>query len=152
MADTKFQHNTDRLLELTKNAIGKSPKHFTTDGLSTYAKSLKKVFGENTQHQAHTHLKGDMNNNKMERFNGTFRDRELSFRGLKKLDTALIGGYQAFYNYIKKHIGLSGKTPAEDSNIKVAGLNKWQTLIQNASLHNLNHIFHIFFNATWLDI
>ena len=84
----------------------------------------------------HTHLKGDMNNNKMERFNGTFRDRELSFRGLKKLDTALIGGYQAFYNYIKKHIGLSGKTPAEDSNIKVAGLNKWQTLIQNASLHN----------------
>ena len=40
VADTKFQHNTDRLLELTKNAIGKSPKHFTTDGLSTYAKIM----------------------------------------------------------------------------------------------------------------
>ena len=136
VADTKFQHNADRLSELTKNAIGKSPKHFTTDGFSAYAKSPKKVFGKNTQHHAHIHLKGDMNNNKMERFNGTFRDRELSFRGLKKSDTVLIGSYQVFYNYTKKHIGLGGKTPAETSNIKVCGLNKWQTLIQNASLHS----------------
>ena len=33
-------------------------------------------------------------------------------------------------------IGLGGKTPAEASNIKVQCLNKWQTLIQNASLHS----------------
>ena len=135
MADTKFQHNADRLLELTKNAIGKSPKHFTTDGLPAYRKSSKRVFGKETEHHSHIHLRKDRNNNKMERFNGTFRDRELAFRGLKKSDTALIGGYQAFYNYTKKHIGLGGKTPAEASNIKVDGLNKWNTLIQNASLH-----------------
>ena len=61
----------------------------------------------------------------MERFNGTFGDRELAFRGLKKSNTFLIGGYQAFYNCTKKHIGLGGKTSAEASNIKVAGLNKW---------------------------
>ena len=135
VVDTKFQHNTDRLLELTKNAIGKSPKHFTTDGLPAYAKSSKRVFGKDTEHHSHIHLRKDRNNNKMERFNGTFRDLELAFRGLKRSDTSLIGDYQAFYNYTKKHIGLGGKTPAEASNIKVAGLNKWQTLIQNASLH-----------------
>ena len=95
----------------------------------------KKVFGKNTQHHTHIHLKDDMNNNKMEHFNGTFRDRELAFGDLKKSDTTLIGDYQVFYNYTKKHMGLGGKTPAEASNIKVAGLNKWQTLIQNASLH-----------------
>ena len=44
---------------------------------------------------------------------------------LKKTDTALIGWYQAYYNYTKKYIGLDGKTPAEASNIKVQGLNKW---------------------------
>ena len=54
------------------------------------------------------------------RFNGIFRDRELTFRGLKKSDMALIGGYQAFCNYTKKHMISSGKTPAESSNIKVA--------------------------------
>ena len=51
------------------------------------------------------------------------------------MDTALIGGFQTYYNCTKKHMGLGGKTPAEASKIKVDGLNKWQTLIQNASLH-----------------
>ena len=41
----------------------------------------------------------------------------------------MIGGFQAYYNYTKKHIGLKGKTPAESSNITVDGLNKWHTLI-----------------------
>ena len=135
MADSKHQHRADELLIRTKEAIGKFPKHFITDGLPAYAKSSKRVFGSETQHHAHIHLRHDMNNNKMERFNGTFRDREVAFRGLKLKDTPLIGGYQAFYNYAKKHIGLNGKTPAEASNIKVEGLNKWQTSIQNASLH-----------------
>ena len=46
--DTKFQHNIERLLDLTKNAIGKSPKHFIIDGLDVYAKSSKRVFSKNT--------------------------------------------------------------------------------------------------------
>ncbi len=46
---TKFQHNADRLLKLTKNTIGKSPKHFTTDELPTYRKSFKRVFGKDVQ-------------------------------------------------------------------------------------------------------
>ena len=99
MADTKFQHNADRLLELTKNTIGKSPKHFTIDGLPAYRKSSKRVFSKDIQHHSHTHLRKDRNNNKMERFNGTFRDRELAFRGLKKSNTALIGDYQEFLIY-----------------------------------------------------
>jgi hypothetical protein len=35
----------------------------------------------------HIHLKGDMNNNKMERLNGEIRDREKVVRGLKKDDS-----------------------------------------------------------------
>ena len=61
----------------------------------------------------------------------TFRDRELAFRSLRKSNTVLIGGYQTFYNYTKKHIDLGGLTPAKASNIKIDGLNKWNTLIQN---------------------
>ena len=55
--------------------------------------------------------------------------------GFKKSDIVLIAGYQTFYNYTKKHICLGSKNPAEFSNINVDGLNKWNTLIQNASLH-----------------
>ena len=39
MAHTKFQHNADNLLELTKEKIGKNPAHFATDGLPAYMKS-----------------------------------------------------------------------------------------------------------------
>ena len=70
IAETKFQHNADNLLELTKLQAGKVPRNFITDGLPAYMKSSKKVFGPKTNHVRHIHLKGDMNNNKMERLNG----------------------------------------------------------------------------------
>ena len=97
MAHTKFQHNADNLLELTKEKIGKAPAHFVTDGLPAYMKSSKKVFGKKTNHIRHIHIAGkrdrdNNNNNKMERLNGEIRDREKVFRGLKRFDTSLIDG------------------------------------------------------------
>ena len=50
MAETKFQHNADNLLELTKLQAGKVPRNFITDGLPAYMKSSKKVFGKKTNH------------------------------------------------------------------------------------------------------
>lgn len=38
-----------------------------------------------------------------------------------------------YYDFIKLHQGLKGKTPSEACGIKVEGKNKWKTLIQNAS-------------------
>ena len=141
MAETKFQHDADTLLKLTKEKIGKSPAHFVTDGLPAYMKSSKKVFGKQTKHIRHIHIAGKRdrdNNNKMERLNGEIRDREKVFRGLKKMDTPLIDGMKTYYNFTKKHGALKGKTPAEQALIEVDGRNKWITLIQNASLHRGN--------------
>lgn len=50
-------------------------KRFTTNYGFEHKKSSKKIFGKKTQHHSHIHLKGDMNNNKMERLNGEIRDR-----------------------------------------------------------------------------
>ena len=140
MAETKFQHNADNLLELTKLQAGKVPRNFITDGLPAYMKSSKKVFGKKTNHVRHIHLKGDKNNNKMERLNGEIRDREKVFRGLKRMDTSIIEGMRVYYNFTKKHGSLKGRTPAQASMIEVDGKNKWKTIIQNASLHRQNSI------------
>ena len=134
LATTKFQHNADSLLDMTKRQAGKIPRHFITDGLQAYQKSSKRVFGKQTNHMRHIHLKGDRNNNKMERLNGEIRDREKVFRGLKRMDTAVLDGMRIYYNYAKKHGYLKGMTPAEASLIRVDGPNKWKTIIQNASL------------------
>lgn len=42
MAHSKFQHNADDLLNLTKTNIGKNPTYFVTDGLKAYMKSSKR--------------------------------------------------------------------------------------------------------------
>ncbi len=69
----------------------------------------------------------------MERLNGEIRDREKTMRGLKKMDTPILTGYQIFHNFIRAHEALKGRTPAEACGIKVQGENKWLTIIQNAS-------------------
>ena len=60
-------------------------------------------------------------------------NREKVMRDIKKVDGAVIDGYQLYHNYVRPHMGLHGKTPAEACGIDVQGENKWRTLIQNAS-------------------
>lgn len=47
--------------------------------------------------------------------------------------TPILTGYQIFHNYVRPHMGLKGKTPAEVAGITVEGNDKWLTLIQNAT-------------------
>ncbi len=70
----------------------------------------------------------------MERMNREIRDREKVVRGVKKTDSPLITGLQIYHNFVRPHMGLEGKTPAEVAGIKVKGKDKWLTLIQNATL------------------
>ncbi len=64
--------------------------------------------------------------------NGEIRDREKTMRGLKRKRTTILTGYQIYHNYIRPHMALDGKTPAEACGIEIQGKNKWLTLIQNA--------------------
>jgi transposase-like protein len=137
VAESKYKHDARKLFELGKKVAGKKPTTIITDGLRAYHDAYKKEFwtlkGPRSEHINTIRLRGDMNNNKMERFNGEIRDREKTMRGLKKNDTPILAGYQIFHNYIREHEGLEGKTPAEACGIKLEGKNKWMTLIQNAS-------------------
>ena len=128
---------THELFKMSKELMQKKPLTFITDGLYSYHDAYKKEFysakSPQTHHIRHITLRGDNNNNKMERLNGEIRDREKTMRGLKINETPILQGYQIFHNYIRPHMALDGKTPAEACGIKVEGENKWLTLIQNAS-------------------
>jgi putative transposase len=137
VAETKYKHDTRKLFQMAKKVTGKKPMTMITDGLRSYHDAYKKEFRTlrkpRTEHIRHIKLKGDMNNNKMERLNGEIRQREKTMRGLKRKDTPILKGYQIYHNYIREHEGLDGKTPAEACGITIEGKNKWKTLIQNAS-------------------
>lgn len=137
VAETKDRHDARNLLRMSKEVAGKKPLTFITDGLQSYHDAYKKEFRTlglpQTKHVRHITLRGDHNNNKMERMNGEVRDREKVMRGLKKDDTAVLKGYQLYHNYIRPHEALDGKTPADACGIVIEGQNKWKTLIENAS-------------------
>jgi len=133
VAETKEKHDARVLFFRAKRLMAKQPKTLITDGLSSYSLACKQVF-EGTQHIRKITLKGKVhNNNKMERLNGEIRDREKTVRGLKRKRTPLLQGYQIYHNYVRPHMALDGKTPAEACGIKIEGDNKWKTLIQNAA-------------------
>jgi transposase-like protein len=137
VADSKYLHDVSKLFQKSRDVAGKKPLKLITDGLRAYGQAFMKEY-RTTPYPRSVHVKnitirGERNNNKMERLNGEIRDREKVMRGLKKADTHILTGYQIFHNHFRPHMALDGKTPAEKAGIKIEGDNKWITLIQNAS-------------------
>jgi len=60
------------------------------------------------------------------------RDREKTMRGLKVEDTPIIDGHRLYYNFVRPHEALDGKTPSEEAGIMIEGDNKWLTLMRKA--------------------
>ena len=54
-------------------------------------------------------------------------------RAIKKPDSPIIEGQRMYYNHIRPHQGLGGKTPAEAAGLDLAlGQNKWEAIIARA--------------------
>ena len=147
LADSKDKHDADNIFRMTKQHTGKAPTVLITDKLPAYQKAARKIFGNKTYHKADAGLRSKRkgpnggssgnyhpSNNKMERLNGTIRDREKTFRGLRSPDTAVFDGMKVHYNHCRKHDSIA-KTPAEAAGIHTEGRNKWKTIIQNSSLY-----------------
>lgn len=97
-----------------------------TDGLNSYKQALNKEFYDNhrsVDHIADVGLQESLNN-VLERMHGSIREREKVIRGLKEDYTPIIPMNQIYYNVIRPHMGLKGKTPAEAAGIGVSKENK----------------------------
>ena len=74
-----------------------------------------------------------MIDNVVERLNGTIREREKVTRNLKEQAPTVIEGYRNYYNLVRPHQALNGKTPAEKAGLDLQlDENEWLTLIQKA--------------------
>ncbi len=136
VADSKFTEDVRPMFKGAKELADKKPKVLISDGAQNFHRAYLKEFrtlDRETKHIRHIHLSGDHQNNKMERLNGEIRDREKVMRGLKKMDSVALKGYQMYHNYFREHEGLVGKTPAEAAGIRIEGVNKWLTVIQNSA-------------------
>lgn len=72
------------------------------------------------------------NNNRVERLNGTLRERVKVQRGWKSDKSAIAEGQRIYYNFVKPHEALGGKTPAEKVGINIKGSkDKWKNLLKD---------------------
>ena len=119
------------LLRASARVTGKIPLLLVPDADETYHRAWRKEFllredEKQTYHHRHVHAHWDINNNEMERFNGTVR---AFLRGLQEDYSPLLEGLRV-YNYVRPHEGI-GMTPGEAAGITVNGP-KRKTLIRHA--------------------
>jgi len=115
-------------------------KVIQTDGLTAYTNIVKKSFGYDNklrrykvEHKVKTQLKNEGFNILVERLHNSIRQRTQNFRGFHgSVSSAnnLMKGYEIYYNFIRKHEALKGKTPSDlATDLKFESENRWLELI-----------------------
>jgi transposase-like protein len=116
------------------------PMAVVTDGLRAYQDAIPKEFftqkGPRTQHVRIPNIRDRSNNNMVERLHGTIRQRNKVMRGLDDMETAqtMMDGLRIYYNFIRPHTALDGKTPAQKAKVETDRA-EWMSLIKKASKH-----------------
>jgi len=88
-----------------------------------------------TQHVKLKNIREGTNNNIVERLHGTIKERTKVMRGMDNDESAqrMMDANRIYYNYLRPHEALGGKTPAEKAgmDLELKG-NKWEELIRKA--------------------
>jgi len=133
--------NLTKVLKKGKLATGEQIKVVTTDGLQGYQRVLKKSFGLKTHWNHKSPIIHNVViasergfNHKIERLHNTIRDRTKIMRGFHgSLESAraIMKGMEIYYNFVRKHQGIDGKTPSEEAIPELClSTNKWLSLIK----------------------
>jgi transposase-like protein len=117
-----------------------TPSELVSDGLDSYRIAIEKEFQTNKGKRNIIHVKGPLTvgfNNKMERFHGVLKNRVKTMYHLQNRETAdtFIKGFETYYNFIKSHKALNGKTPAQAAGLTTQK-ESWLNLILKAKEHN----------------
>lgn len=132
VSPTRTTEDAQTLFKDAKQTANSKAKTVITDGAFAYNKAITHEFWTYTNrhpHQRYVSLKQGMgNNNKLERYHGTFRQRDKVMKGFKT-DTGtenFTKNFKTYYNFVKPH-GALGTTPAKASGIQESG--NWRDLL-----------------------
>jgi transposase-like protein len=117
-----------------KVAKDSQPEQIFADGLSAYPQAMAYWESESRPELVARMGVGKphANNNRIERLNGTLRERVKVQRGWKSVKTPLAEGQRIQYNFVKPHMALEGQTPAQAANVGVNAKNKWLAMLTEA--------------------
>jgi transposase-like protein len=131
-----IKDSTKLFMDAKKQAI-KKPKIIYADGCFAYRKGFNKAFYDH--HRTcnliqNVGINGRVHQNKIERLHGTLKDMLRARRGLDSTTKteAILDGWFVYYNFLRPHSALGGKTPAEAAGINLNLDHRWESLIDLA--------------------
>jgi transposase-like protein len=110
-----------------------------SDGLRSYDRAIERIRKNNSlpkvRHHTDAGLSKSKSNNRLERLNGTTRERLKTMRGLDndRSSETFAEGYATYYDLIRPHSALGGRTPGQAAKAwKARGTNRWISLIRDS--------------------
>lgn len=134
VSETRTTRDAALLMDKAKRITGISPKQITTDQLRAYWDGIELVFGSETDHIQGGPFKGKdtgESTSQIERFHSTIKERTKVMKAFRNVDSLIqfMDGLLVWYNYLKPHHSLGGKTPAEAAGINY-DVKNWQAVCQ----------------------
>ena len=109
------------------------PKTIKSDGLPSYPRAIRSVM-PGTRHIVSKGIRARINNNRLERLNGTYRSREKTLRGMDSIETGqkYLDGYRMTYNFFREHEGINYDMPGRCAKVEFP-FHKWGEVVASAT-------------------
>jgi len=131
-ADTRFllasrvsiSRTTRDAKALIQDAVkraGKAPKMIITDKMKSYPDGIFTALGGATEHLQSSPFKiASESTSKIERFHETLKERTKVMKAFRDIETLITfaDGFLVYYNFLKPHEALKGRTPAEKAKVR----------------------------------
>lgn len=133
---TRTYEDARETFQQAKSVAGKKAKTIVTDGAFSYQRAVRKEFATYQNPNPHYRYvslnQHDSNNNVIERFHESFRQRDKTMRGFKGNQKQYVENFKTYYNFVRKHQELK-TTPAKRAGINESDL--WKELLEKATQH-----------------
>ena len=132
MAFTRTTKAAQTLMEKAYERAGNAPERVVTDGLNVYVDAIERTFGADSKHIQSTPFVEKDSTNLIERFHSTLKTRTEIMRGMKKPEATrkTLDGWLIWYNFLRPHDALDGKTPAQEAGIEYP-FKSWGDVIES---------------------
>ena len=123
------------VMKRAEAASAEHPKSIKTDKWRAYNRAIANVFPD-ASHIKSEGLGAELNNNRSERLQGTYRQRTKTLRGLdsRASGQTYLDGWTLNYNLFRKHHSLGNRTPAQAAGLD-APFDEWEDVVEKAAPH-----------------
>lgn len=137
LSESKNQYDARRFFSRLKRRYNDVPRVIATDGNPSYRTYIREFY-PTTEHLKIKSISVKPNTSFIERFNGTIKNRTKTMRCFEEFDPCnnTLTAFKIWYNFLRPHMALNGRTPAQEAGLTVDTSRRWLSLIRKSLVDN----------------